>query len=76
VKAESFGVYGSKIKAYAKFIGVWDALDPILMMNCATRSEFVALDITRPDNLTLVKRYKANKRLGMIIALGQGTGSG
>ncbi len=30
-KAESFGVYISKIKAYAKFVGVGDVLDPVLM---------------------------------------------
>jgi len=35
-KAEIFRVYVSKIEAYAKFIGVGDALDPILMVNCPT----------------------------------------
>ena len=30
-KAESFGVYVSKIEAYAKFMGFGDALDPELM---------------------------------------------
>ena len=29
-KAESFGVYVSKIEAYAEFMGVGDALDPKL----------------------------------------------
>ena len=30
-KAQSYGVYVSKIQAYAEFIDVGDALDPILM---------------------------------------------
>ena len=38
-KAESFGVYVSKIEAYAKFIGMGDALDPNLVMNCPTQLE-------------------------------------
>ena len=39
-KSESFGVYVSKIEAYAEFMGVGDALDPVLMANCPTKSEF------------------------------------
>ena len=35
-KVESFDVYISKIKAYAKFMGIEDALDPVLMANCPT----------------------------------------
>jgi hypothetical protein len=30
----SFGVYLSKIEANAEFVGIGDALDPILMDNC------------------------------------------
>ena len=30
-KSESFGVYVSKIEVYAEFVGVGDALDPVLM---------------------------------------------
>ena len=37
-KVESFGVYVSKIKAYVKFVGNGDALDPILMKICQTQS--------------------------------------
>ena len=70
-KAKSFGVNVSKIKAYAKFVGVGDALDPDLMKNCPTWSEFVVLDITRPNNQQLVELYVANKKLFAIIALGQ-----
>jgi hypothetical protein len=42
-KAESFGVYVSKIEAYAEFMGVGDALDPVLMANCPTKSEFAVM---------------------------------
>jgi hypothetical protein len=69
-KAESFGVYVSKIEAYAEFMGVGDALDPILMANCPTKSEFTAIDVTNPTNMPLVELYKANKKLCAIIALG------
>ena len=56
-KAESFGVYVSKIKAYAEFMGVGDALDPVLMENCPTKSEFVAM---RLRELVYVKGPKAS----------------
>ena len=49
-KAESFGVYVSKIEAYAKFMGVGDAMDPVLMVNCPTRIEFAEIGITKPEN--------------------------
>jgi hypothetical protein len=51
-KAKSFSIYISKIQAYAEFIGVGDALDPVLMENNPTRSQFVAVDVTNSDNLT------------------------
>ena len=70
-KAESFGVYVSKIEAYAKFVGVGDALDPVLMANCPTKFKFVVIDITNPTNMPLVELHKANKKLCAIIALGQ-----
>ena len=70
-KAESFGVYVSKIEAYAKFLGIRDALDPVLMANCPSQPEFTVIDITIPENLPLVELYKANKKLCSIIALGQ-----
>jgi hypothetical protein len=65
-------VYVSKIKAYAEFVGVGDALDPMMMENCPTRSELVVLDVMKPENRILVNLYKANKKLCAIIALGQG----
>ena len=65
-KAESFGVYVSKIEAYAEFMGVGDALDP----------KFTAIDVTNPTNMPLVEMYKANKKLCAIIALGQGKSHG
>jgi hypothetical protein len=53
-KSKSFGVYVSRIEAYAEFIGMGDALDPVLMKNCPTHSECVALDITMPKNQGLI----------------------
>ena len=58
--AKSFGVYATKIEAYAEFVGSRDALDPILMTNCPTLLELVALDVTMPDNQNLIDLYKAN----------------
>ena len=75
-KAESFGVYISKIEAYAKFMGVGDALDPVFMANCPTKLEFAVIGIMNPTNMPLVELYKANKKLCAIIALGQGKSHG
>jgi len=71
-KAESFGVYVSKIKACAEFMGIGDALDPAMMANCQAKSEFAVIDITNDTNMPLVELYKANKKLCATIALGQG----
>ena len=57
-KAENFGVYVSKIEAYAEFMGVRDVLDPVLMANCLTKSEFAEIDITNPTNMPLVNCAK------------------
>ncbi len=73
---ESFCVHVSKIKAYAKFMGIGDALDHVLMANCPTKSEFVVIDIMNPTNMPLVELYKANKKLCAIIALEQGKSPG
>jgi hypothetical protein len=73
---EIFGVYVSKIEAYAVFMGVGDALDPVMMANCPTKSEFALLDVTNPTNGPLVELYKANKKLCATIALGQGKSHG
>ena len=75
-KAENFGVYVSKIEAYAEFMGVGDALDPEMMANCPTKSEFAAIDQSNPASTPLVELYKANKKLCAIIALGQGKSHG
>ena len=75
-KAESFRVCISKIEAYAGFVGVGDAIDPVLMKNCPTWSELAVLDVKRPDNQQLVKLYQVNKKLCTIIALGQGKSHG
>ena len=75
-KVENFGVYVSKIEAYAEFLGIGDVLDPVLMANCPTQSEFAEIDITSSTNLPLVELYKINKKLCAIIMLGQGKGHG
>ena len=75
-KAESFSVYISKIEVYAKFLGIEDALDPVLMANCPTQSKFAVIDVRIPENLPLVELYKANKKLCAIIVLGQGKSHG
>ena len=51
-------------------------MDPVLMANCPTKSEFAVLDVTNPTNGPLVELYKANKKLCAIIALGQGKSHG
>ncbi len=75
-KSESFGVYVGKIEAHTEFMGVGDALDPVLMANCPTKLEFAVLDVLDPANGPLVELYKANKKLCTIIALGQGKSHG
>ena len=60
-KADSFGLYVSKIETYAKFLGIGDALDPVLMANCPTRSEFAVIDVMVPANQPLVELYKATR---------------
>jgi hypothetical protein len=75
-KVESFNVYVSKIEAYAKFMGVGDTLDPVLMANCSTKLEFMVIDVTNPTNIPLVELYKVNKNLCAIIKLGQGKSNG
>jgi len=75
-KVESFGVYISKIKEYAKFMGIGDALDPVLMTKCPTRTEFALIDSTKPENQSLIGLYRANKKLCAIIVLGQGKNHG
>ena len=62
-KAKSFGIYFSKIKTYAEFVGMGDALDPVLIKNCPTWSEFAVLNNTKPDNQQLIELYGANKKL-------------
>jgi hypothetical protein len=57
-------------------MGIGDALDPVLMVNCPTKSEFVENDVMNPTNGPLVELYKANKKLCAIIALGQGKSHG
>ena len=42
------------------------------METCPTQSEFVEIDITKPENQTHINLYKANKKLCMIIMLGKG----
>jgi hypothetical protein len=69
--AESFGVSVSKIEAYTKFMGIGDALDPVLMANCSTKSEFLVIDVTYPTNIPLMELYDVNKKLCAIIASGQ-----
>lgn len=53
-KVKSFGVFVSKIKAYAQFDAVGDEWDPILIKSCPMQSGVVEHDIISPDNQTLV----------------------
>jgi len=57
-------------------MGVGDTLDPVIMENFPTKSEFVVIDVRNPANVPLVELYKANKKLCTIIALGQGKSHG
>ena len=62
-KAESFRVYVSKIEAHAQFIGIGDALNPVLMANWPTRTEIAEIGITKPENQSLIDLYRTNKKL-------------
>lgn len=59
--AESSDVYVSKIEAYAKFMGIEDALDPVMMENCLTKSKFESIDITNPTNRSKAKQKNVHK---------------
>ena len=65
-------MYVCKIQANAEFVCVRDKLNPVLMTKCPTQLGFGAIDVVKPENLTLVDLYKANEILCAIIALGQG----
>ena len=69
-------MYVRKIKAYAKFMGIGDALNPVMMANCPTKLEFASFDLRNHTNLPLVELYKTNKKLCTIIVLGKGKSHG
>ena len=66
----------SNIQACAKFIGVRDGLNPVLMTKFPTQSEYGSIDVVKPENQTLVNMYKANEKLCAIITLGLGKSHG
>jgi hypothetical protein len=51
----------SKITAYVKFMGVGDTLNPALMANCPTKSEFTVIDIMNLTNMPLAELYKSKQ---------------
>jgi hypothetical protein len=71
-KVESLGVHVCKIQANAEFFCVRDKLNPFLMTKCPTKLGYGAIDVVKPENLTLVDLYKANEMLYAIVALGRG----
>jgi hypothetical protein len=71
-KAESLGVHVCKIQANAEFFCVRDKLNPILMTKCPTQLGYGAINVTKPEHLTLVNLNKANEILSLITVLGQG----
>ena len=75
-KAEDFGVYVSKIEACTEVFCIGDALDPILIENYPTQSEFVAPNNTNPQDQELIQLCKENKIHCAIIMLGQGKSLG
>ena len=46
------------------------------MQNCPTKTEYKALETTNPNDIAKAKCYKANKKLCVIIMLGQKTNYG
>ncbi len=56
---------------YAEFVGISDALIPVLMQNCTTQSEIEELEIKKVSNQGLIDQYKSNKKLCANIVLGQ-----
>jgi hypothetical protein len=46
------------------------------MVNGPTLSEFVVLDVSLPDNQSLIELYKVNKKLCTTVGLGQGKSHG
>ena len=73
-KVETCPRYLDQIEALAKYYYFGDALDEVKMLaDGPTKSEFDALSSTSKDpaELAKIKLYKANKRLCVIITLGQ-----
>jgi len=60
-KTESLRVHVCKIQANAEFFRVRDKLNPVLIMKCPTQPRYGAIDVTKPENLTLVNLYKSMK---------------
>ena len=62
----------ARFRLIAKFFCVGDKINPVLMTKCPTQLEYGAIDVVKPENLTLVDLYKANEMLYAIVTLGQG----
>jgi hypothetical protein len=77
-KVESCAMYLAQISALAEYHDCGDALDPIAMTGCPTKSEFDLLQPTTTDLDEKHKRklYLANKRILAIMTLGMTTSHG
>ena len=69
-KRETFDVYDWQFRNFAAISSLSDALEPSLMANCPTKTEYSALDklSTDPAVLVKIKIYRDNEKLcGMFV---------
>jgi len=64
MKAESLGLCVSKVQAFAKFIGMGDKMNLVLLTKCLTQLEYGAIVVAKPDNQTLVDCTRRMKCYG------------
>ena len=62
-----------KVNTLSEYHDCGNALDSGVMVNLLTKLEYNALDITDPVDLKKIYLCKANKRICVIIILGQGS---
>jgi hypothetical protein len=72
-KREEFSRYLDQFQAICEANDIGDALDPVMMQGCPTKSEYDALDKTSaaPDVVAKVTLYKANRKAASWFTLGQ-----
>ena len=70
-KADSLGRYLDQVEAIAEVYDCGDTLDKTAMDNCPTKTEYEALDTTKPVDVQKALLYRQNRKVCAILRLGQ-----